>query len=563
MARLHVADSSVLFSATGDVPATPGNPPISGGGRRVMWYADKAAFRAGFVSGVNWDKDSIGDYSFATGNQTIASGYTSTAIGYNTNASGNYSTAMGLSTNASGDYSTAMGDNTNASGGISTAMGAFTNASGPYSTAMGYLTVASGWYSTAMGIGSVASGYYSTAMGDSSAASGLYAVAIGYKNTAAGDAAVAIGYSTTAANNGSTAMGVSTTANGPFSTAMGGATLASGDFSTTMGYATNASGGSSTALGWGTIAKAVGSLSAGVYNDDTDSPSSTAAPTDRIFQVGNGTSSTRSNAITVFRNGNTGIGTVTPNASLQFSNTTANRKIVLWETANNDHQFYGFGINGSTLRYQTPSGGDDHIFYSGFGTNSSTELLRIKGNGNLGVGVSDPAFRLDVGERMRIRSTPGNTAGVWLNNDFNNVSPAFIGMKSNDEVGFYGQTGTAGWRFYVNTTTGNGWMQGTLTQNSDQRLKKNISVLDNSLHKLIQLHGYHYYWKNETTDSNLQTGVLAQEVQKLFPELVMENKDGILAVNYSGLIPVMIESIKEQQQQIDELKKLVEKLINQ
>ena len=105
-------------------------------------------------------------------------------------------------------------------------------------------------------------------------------------------------------------------------------------------------------------------------------------------------------------------------------------------------------------------------------------------------------------------------------------------------------------------------MQGTLTQASDARLKKDIIRIQNPLQKITQLNGYTYHWKNEQSDKNLQTGVLAQEVQKLFPELVSQNKDGMLAVNYSGLIPVMIESIKEQQtiiekqqQQIDELKK--------
>ena len=46
VARLHVADSSVVFTAIGDIPATPGNVPVSGAGRRMMWYPDKAAFRA-------------------------------------------------------------------------------------------------------------------------------------------------------------------------------------------------------------------------------------------------------------------------------------------------------------------------------------------------------------------------------------------------------------------------------------------------------------------------------------------------------------------------------------
>jgi hypothetical protein len=49
--------------------------------------------------------------------------------------------------------------------------------------------------------------------------------------------------------------------------------------------------------------------------------------------------------------------------------------------------------------------------------------------------------------------------------------------------------------------------------------------------------------------------------QVVFPNLVKEGKDGVLSVNYSGLIPVMIESIKDQQRQIDELKKLVEQLL--
>jgi hypothetical protein len=479
LARVHVADSSVLFSAANDIPATAGNPPISGIGRRMMWYPDKAAFRAGYSGGANWDKINIGNYSIGLGLDTKANGVVSVALGFGTTSSGHSSTAMGLA--------------------------------------------------------SIASGQASTAMGYESTASGFVSIAMGYQSTALGS----------------------------FSTAMGESTYAIGSGSTAMGFGTVATGDYSTATGYGSSAKAKGSFCAGFNNDNTDTPDpENPAPTDRIFQIGNGTSTTRSNALTVLRNGNIGIGTVNPNALLQLANTITNRKIVLWEGTNNDHQFYGFGINGSTLRYQTPSPGDSHVFYSGVSTTASSELFRINGNGNVGVGVNAPAFRLDVGDRMRIRSTLGNTAGVWLNNDDNTTSPAFIGMKLNDEVGFYGQTGAPGWRFYINTTTGNGWMQGTLTQASDARLKKDISPLQNPLQKIIQLNGYTYHWKNEQSDNRLQTGVLAQEVQKLFPELVTENRDGILAVNYSGLIPVMIESIKEQQKQIDELKKLMQHLLN-
>ena len=69
-ARLHVVDSSVVFSAADPLLAVPGNPPISGAGAHMMWYTGKAAFRTGFVDGTQWDKDNIGHYSFASGYST-------------------------------------------------------------------------------------------------------------------------------------------------------------------------------------------------------------------------------------------------------------------------------------------------------------------------------------------------------------------------------------------------------------------------------------------------------------------------------------------------------------
>ena len=152
LARLHVTDSSVLFSAAGDIPATPHPPPISGAGRRLMWYPDKAAFRVGYTYSTEWDSVNIGAYSIA--------------MGYNTVSSGNYTTAMGLGVTASGTYSTAMGYATKASGNFSTTIGAYTTASGSNSTAMGYGATASGGSSTAMGSKTNASGNYATAMGD-------------------------------------------------------------------------------------------------------------------------------------------------------------------------------------------------------------------------------------------------------------------------------------------------------------------------------------------------------------------------------------------------------------
>ncbi|MBK8829387.1 MAG: hypothetical protein IPN60_00745 [Saprospiraceae bacterium] len=267
LAMLHVADSSVVFTGGASPPQTPGNPPVSGAGVRMMWYPDKAAFRAGLAEGTSWDKVNVGNYSFAAGAGTIASGNVSTATGTGTVASGVFTTAMGSGTIAQGGSSTAMGNSTIASGNVSTAMGTQSIASGESSIAMGNHSIASGDNSTATGLFTTASGFHTTAMGNS------------------------------------------TTASGNSSTAMGSFTKASGDNSTSMGNSTTASGNSSTAMGLSVTARAYASLAIGQYNDSIASSSPTTwITTDPAFVIGNGTAdNARSNAFMVLKNGNTGI----------------------------------------------------------------------------------------------------------------------------------------------------------------------------------------------------------------------------------------------------------------
>jgi hypothetical protein len=79
--------------------------------------------------------------------------------------------------------------------------------------------------------------------------------------------------------------------------------------------------------------------------------------------------------------------------------------------------------------------------------------LDIKPNGNIGIGISDAAYKLDVGDRMRIRATPGYTAGIWLNNEANTALASFVGLQADNQVGFFG-FGSAGWGFLMNTQNG-------------------------------------------------------------------------------------------------------------
>jgi uncharacterized coiled-coil protein SlyX len=114
-------DNDGGFVVTGN--QNMGNIPATGAGARMMFYPAKEAFRAGNISGAQWDDANIGTSSIA--------------LGYSTTASGTWSTAMGDRTTASGDRSTATGCSTTASGYSSFATGYLTTASGTYSTAMG------------------------------------------------------------------------------------------------------------------------------------------------------------------------------------------------------------------------------------------------------------------------------------------------------------------------------------------------------------------------------------------------------------------------------------------
>lgn len=102
---------------------------------------------------------------------------------------------------------------------------------------------------------------------------------------------------------------------------------------------------------------------------------------------------------------------------------------------------------------------------------------------------------------------------------------------------------------------------------SDIRYKKNIQLINSPLQKLNQIRGVTYNYKTDEfpklgfTDAN-QIGFIAQEVEKVFPELVLTDRNGFKSVDYSKITPVLLEAIKDQQKQIDELNRKLEKLIS-
>ena len=100
---------------------------------------------------------------------------------------------------------------------------------------------------------------------------------------------------------------------------------------------------------------------------------------------------------------------------------------------------------------------------------------------------------------------------------------------------------------------------GTMMSSSDRRIKTNIAPLENCLDKIDGISGYQYNRTDLIDTTKLHVGVIAQDVEEVYPELVETNKSDIKQVNYNSLIAVLVECVKELKEENKELK---ERIIN-
>ena len=107
------------------------------------------------------------------------------------------------------------------------------------------------------------------------------------------------------------------------------------------------------------------------------------------------------------------------------------------------------------------------------------------------------------------------------------------------------------------SSAGNATFSGTVTANSDERLKENVVGITNALSKVLDLRGVYF---NRIGQPEREIGVIAQEIEEVLPELVFESQDGVKSVAYQNMVAILIEAIKEQQEQINELKDRLDNL---
>lgn len=151
---------------------------------------------------------------------------------------------------------------------------------------------------------------------------------------------------------------------------------------------------------------------------------------------------------------------------------------------------------------------------------TSTFGLAIDLDGNVGINTEDPTEKLDINGNLRVRNVSSFPGGA----------------------------------LYI---TGNGEL--TMSA-SDIRLKKEVSTLSNALDKTLALRGVTYRWLNPEYPQR-EIGLIAQEVEIQFPELVFTNPNtGYKGVKYAELVAVLVEAVKEQQSEIESLKSQVKEL---
>jgi len=608
---------------------------------RMFFDKSKAAFRAGYTPGDEWDEVNVGDYSVAFGESARASGRNAYAMGRNARATGIEAFAFGTNAGGFADYARGFGLNARANGVNATAIGRQLNANSLAEIQLGqYSNFVAGsadtWVDTdrlfVIGNGqpdinlalnsdalvmlkngnTTLNGTF-TIDGDNQGPGAAFTLpaqdgsALQIMQT---DGAGNVSWVTPAAdaipNGGNNGEVLSTNGAGVLSWVTNNdadadptneielptQTGESGKFLTTDG----------TAVSWQDVPNEIptgGNNGQVLSTDGSGAYSWIDQPATPAFSTTNGITSNGANAYGVddfifgAPTNETGFDLLAANRIFFDKNKAAIRigrdigGVNAFADANIGAYSAAFGIN--------PKAAGDQAFAVGFSPNApglnaialgnqvnatSTSSVAIGSNStSSGVNTITLGANLTAESRGQItigyRNTPvaGNPSThidtdrlFVIGNgtaDFDGVYPSdALVMLKNGNTAFSGNIGvgtTTPETTYALNVNGDLNYTGNLTNISDRRYKKSIMPLTQNLDRILKTQGVQYEMrKDEFPDMKFadgtQYGVIAQEIEKIFPNLVSTNDKGYKSVNYTGLIPVLVEALKEQQQQIEQQK---------
>ncbi|MBT8286942.1 MAG: tail fiber domain-containing protein [Bacteroidia bacterium] len=361
---------------------------------------------------------------------------------------------------------------------------------------------ATGWSSMAIGNEVLSSGSYSIAMGNQAYSRNTHSITLGFWSSTEGKSSLAIGDNARALKDYSIALGYHASADGKNAAVLGNESKATGLKSFAIGSKVEASGDYSTVMGLNSIAHGHSS-----------------------FAIGQEVKALGSNTIAI-------------GYKLKANSTNS---IALGH----------FNIGEGNLAFYQET---DPLFEIGNGdANAASNAMTVLKNGNVGITEHQPKTKLQI--------TGGTDASLNNGTGF-----LLIGKELDKNIVFDNNeiiardSGSAS-TLYFQRSGGDVHVGGALAHSSDKRLKKDITELSYGLKEILLLKPKSYNWKNRTNTLR-SLGLIAQDVQAIIDEIVREGEDAdkTLSLNYTGLIPVLVKALQEQQAIIDGQNKKIDHL---
>ena len=453
-------------------------------------------------------------------NKSLTTFSNSTAVGFSSYASGNNSVSIGSSSISGGENSIAIGNLSNAGDSNSVSIGKGSSSSGYWSTATGYESGASGDYSSAYGEQSNASGGSSIALGNGATSSGGSSVALGNESRSEGTTSVAIGCGAETTNTDAIAIGNGVSASGESSIAIGSAAGTS---------TTSATGEKAIAIGDGSLATNSATVAIGNY---------AMAKGSNNIAIGNNACqyATGSNKICIGTNSG-------PKSGDSWASDSVERIFVGSKSKFNDGPAVLEVHNGTNNHYI--SKGPRYLPETAVVVNGA---LIVKGP----IVASIPKLGSNAHE-----PTGSQIAALFGSDDGSgNIRDAHNSFRTNSNSV----------ENYFNSYGAFKGVNGNVNNLSDRRLKYVGKESTNGLKKIKQLKVFNYTFKKDETKTP-HVGVIAQDLQKVFPDAVKKGKDGFLTIRFEDMFFAMINAIKEldlkyeaQEKRINELEARIERL---
>jgi len=286
-------------------------------------------------------------------------------------------------------------------------------------------------------------------------------------------------------------------------------------------------------------------------------------------------------------NGNVGIGTTSPQRNLDITNGVGNdvsAAIIAGGEGKNAILYLGtpnLGVVTTAMKTAIIAEGQtnysraklhfalNNVSDNGISTSIADARMTIQSDGNVGIGTTSPSAPLEVNSFMKFTNADSDVNDGRIGNSMFGPGLNLVGILGTAPTAYrkiqlWGEI-TQNQNDGTNTFAGNSLFAGNVTVNgninapSDIRLKTHIETLTNVLAKIENLRGVRYEFIDQKKyATGPQIGVIAQELQKEFPELVITKPDGYLAVNYTQLTGVLIQAVKEQQQEIKSMRETLD-----